>query len=547
MEQKKYILALDQGTTSSRAIIFNQHAQKVASGQREFTQYFPQPGWVEHDAEELFLGQLTVMQETVRQAKVNTDQIAAIGITNQRETVVLWEKATGKPVYHAIVWQCRRTADMAEELIASGKSKMIQEKTGLIPDAYFSGTKIKWILDNVPGIKARAKKGEILAGTIDTWLVWKLTGGKVHITDTTNASRTMLFNIHTLEWDADLLKMLDIPKCILPEVKDSACVYGTTDKEVCGFEVPIASCIGDQQAALFGQGCFSKGSVKTTYGTGCFMLMNIGSKPIISKNNLLTTIAFSINGKVQYALEGSVFMGGATIKWLRDELGIIRTAHECDLLAESVPDSNGAILVPAFTGLGTPYWDPYARGVLIGLTRGVNKAHVCRATVEAICYQVKDLLESMRADTGLHIKEVKVDGGASVSNVMMQFQSDILAKPIFRPKNVETTALGAAFCAGLAVGFWKDKEEILDVWKVDKIFTTEMPSSQRHKLYEMWKKAVERSKGWAKPEEASTKKKKASAKAVTNKSATKENKVKSSVSKTKKTEVAKTTKRKAGK
>ncbi len=512
MAEKKYILALDQGTTSSRAIIFNQNAQKVASGQREFTQYFPQPGWVEHDADELFLQQLTVMQETVRQAKIPPEQIAAIGITNQRETVVLWDKNTGKPVYHAIVWQCRRTADMAEALIASGKSRMIQEKTGLIPDAYFSGTKIKWILDNVPGVKARAKKGEILAGTIDTWLVWKLTGGKVHITDTTNASRTMLFNIHTLEWDSELLKLLDIPRCILPEVKDSACVYGNTDKEVCGFEVPIASCIGDQQAALFGQGCFSKGSVKTTYGTGCFMLMNIGSKPILSKNNLLTTIAFSINGKVQYALEGSVFMGGATIKWLRDELGIIRTARECDVLAESVPDANGAILVPAFTGLGTPYWDPYARGVLIGLTRGVNKAHVCRATVEAICYQVKDLLESMRADTGLHIKEVKVDGGASVSNVMMQFQSDILAKPIFRPKNVETTALGAAFCAGLATGFWKDKEEILDVWKVDKIFTTEMTSSKRHALYDQWKRAVERSKGWAKADEVPAKKRKSDAK-----------------------------------
>lgn len=504
---KKYILALDQGTTSSRAIIFNQHAQKVASGQREFTQYFPKPGWVEHDADELFLGQLTVMQETVRQAKIPPEQIAAIGITNQRETVVLWEKSTGKPVYHAIVWQCRRTADMAEELIASGKSKMIQSKTGLIPDAYFSATKIKWILDNVPGLRARARKGEILAGTIDTWLVWKLTGGKAHVTDYTNASRTMLFNIHTLEWDSDLLKLMDIPRNILPEVKDSSCVYGTTDKDVCGFEVSIAGCIGDQQAALFGQGCFTRGSVKTTYGTGCFMLMNIGSRPITSKNNLLTTIAFGINGKVQYALEGSVFMGGATIKWLRDELGLIRTAHECDILAESVQDSNGAILVPAFTGLGAPYWDPYARGVLMGLTRGVNKAHVCRATVEAICYQVKDLLESMRADTGIHIKEVRVDGGASVSNVMLQFQSDILAKPIFRPKNVETTALGAAFCAGLAVGFWKDKEEILDVWTVDKIFTPEMPGNRRHELYDRWKDAVERSKDWIKADAEAEEKK----------------------------------------
>lgn len=500
MALKKYIIALDQGTTSSRAIIFNRNAKKVASLQKEFTQYFPQPGWVEHDAEELFLCQKTVMEEVLRQQKIPPEQIAAIGITNQRETVVLWDKATGKPVYHAIVWQCRRTAKEAEQLIKDGHAQMIQEKTGLIPDAYFSATKIKWLLDNVPGIRKRAEKGEILAGTVDTWLVWKLTGGKVHITDYTNASRTMLFNIHTLEWDQDLLDLLNIPRCILPEVKDSSCVYGTTDREVCGFEIPIAAVIGDQQAALFGQGCFKKGNVKTTYGTGCFMLMNTGTKPILSKNNLLTTIAIGLNGKVQYALEGSVFMGGATIKWLRDQLGLIRSARECDQLAESVQDSNGAILVPAFTGLGTPYWDPYARGILIGLTRGVNKAHICRATIEGICYQVKDMLLCMRDDTGLSIKEVKVDGGASVSNVMMQFQSDILKKPIFRPKNVETTALGAAFCAGLAVGVWKDQEEILDHWEVDRIFTTEMSSAKRNELYDQWKRAVERSKAWALPE-----------------------------------------------
>ena len=498
--KKKYILALDQGTTSSRAILFNEKAQKVASDQQEFTQYFPEPGWVEHDATELFLCQLTVAQEVIRQAKVSPDQIAGIGITNQRETIVLWDKKTGKPVYHAIVWQCRRTAEITELLIKNGKSKMIQEKTGLIPDAYFSATKIKWLLDNVPGLRIRAQEGEILAGTIDTWLVWKLTGGKVHATDYTNASRTMLFNIHTLQWDDDLLDLFSIPKCMLPKVQDSAGDYGVTDRDVCGFEIPIAACIGDQQAALFGQGCFEPGAVKTTYGTGCFMLMNTGSKPIDSKN-LLTTIAIGLNGKVEYALEGSVFMGGATIKWLRDQLGIIRTAHECDTLAESVPDSNGCILVPAFTGLGTPYWDPYARGILVGLTRGVNKAHICRATVEAICYQVKDMLVCMTEDTGLKIKEVKVDGGASVSDVMMQFQSDILNKPIFRPKNVETTALGAAFSAGLAVGLWKDKEEILDNWKVDKIFTPGMKTEKRHQLYSLWKKAVERSKGWAKPEE----------------------------------------------
>ncbi len=498
--KKKYILALDQGTTSSRAILFNANAQKVASGQQEFTQYFPEPGWVEHDANELFLCQLTVMQEVLRQAKVTEAQVAAIGITNQRETIVLWDKKTGKPVYHAIVWQCRRTAQMTEQLIKDGKSKMIQEKTGLIPDAYFSATKIKWLLDNIPGLRIKAEEGEILAGTIDTWLVWKLTGGKVHVTDPTNACRTMLFNIHTLQWDEELLDLFNIPRCLLPEVKDSSCIYGTTDREICGFEIPIASCIGDQQAALFGQGCFEPGAVKTTYGTGCFMLMNTGEKPIDSKN-LLTTIAIGLNGKVQYALEGSVFMGGATIKWLRDQLGIIRTARECDSLAETVQDSNGCVLVPAFTGLGTPYWDPYARGILVGLTRGVNKAHICRATIEAISYQVKDMLVCMTEDTGLSIKEVKVDGGASVSDVMMQFQSDILNKPIFRPKNVETTALGAAFCAGLAVGIWKDTGEILDNWKVDKIFTPGMSSEKRHTLYSLWKKAVERSKSWAKPAE----------------------------------------------
>ncbi len=499
--KKKYVIALDQGTTSSRAIIFNSKAQKVASDQQEFTQYFPKPGWVEHDAQELFLCQLTVMQQVIRESRIPEDQLAAIGITNQRETVILWDKNTGKPVYHAIVWQCRRTAEMVEKLKADGYSDMIKEKTGLIPDAYFSATKIKWILDNVPGTAEKAKNGELLAGTVDTWLVWKLTGGKVHVTDYTNASRTMLFNIHTLEWDKDLLKLFDIPECILPEVKDSSCIYGTTDKSVCGFEIPIASCIGDQQAALFGQGCFKKGSVKTTYGTGCFMLMNTGSKPITSKNNLLTTIAIGLNGKIQYALEGSVFMGGATIKWLRDQLGLIHTARECDTLAESVPDSNGVVLVPAFTGLGTPYWDPYARGILIGLTRGVTKAHIARATIEGICYQVKDLLVCMKEDTGISIKEVKVDGGASVSNVMLQFQSDILSKPIFRPKNVETTALGAAFCAGLATGVWKNQDEILDHWKVDRIFTPEMKSAERKKLYERWKRAVERAKGWEKLED----------------------------------------------
>ncbi len=496
MAQQKYIMALDQGTTSSRAIIYNAKAQKVVSVQQEFTQHFPQPGWVEHDATELYLCSLTVMQQALRQAKVKDEQISAIGITNQRETVVVWDKNSGEPVYNAIVWQCRRTADIAQSLIKNGKSQLIQEKTGLIPDAYFSATKIKWILDNVKEARRKAENGELLAGTIDTWLVWKLTNGKVHITDYTNASRTMLFNIHTLAWDNELLDMMNIPRSMLPEVKDSSCVYGMTDKDACGFSIPIASCIGDQQSALFGQGCFNKGEVKTTYGTGCFMLMNTGSTPIMSKNQLLTTIAISIDNQVQYALEGSVFMGGATIKWLRDQMGIIRTAHECDTLAESVPDSNGAVLVPAFTGLGTPYWDPYARGILVGLTRGVNKAHICRATLEAIAYQVNDMLLCMKEDAGISIKQVKVDGGASVSNVMMQFQADILNKPVFRPKNVETTALGAAFCAGLATGFWHSKEEILDIWKVDKIFMPAIAQSQRERQYAQWKRAVERSKGW---------------------------------------------------
>ncbi len=494
--EKRYILALDQGTTSSRAIVFKANAQKVCATQKEFTQYFPQPGWVEHDAEELFLCSLAVMQEAVRDAKISPAAICALGITNQRETVVVWDKKTGEPVYHAIVWQCRRTADTIAALSRDDKNELIQSKTGLIPDPYFSATKIKWILDNVKGARARAERGELLAGTIDTWLVWKLTGGKIHVTDYTNASRTMLFNIHTLQWDPELLELFSIPCCMLPQVKDSSCVYGETDKEVCGFTIPIAACIGDQQAALFGQGCFKPGEVKTTYGTGCFMLMNTGTTPIASKSQLLTTIAIGLDGQIQYALEGSVFMGGATIKWLRDQLGLIRTAKECDTLAQSVPDSNGVIIVPAFTGLGTPYWDPYARGLIIGLTRGVTKAHICRATLEGIAFQVKDLLTCMTEDAGLPIKNVKVDGGASVSNIMMQFQSDILDKPIFRPKNVETTALGAAFCAGLAVRLWQSKDELLDIWKVDKIFTPGMAKDKREGLYAQWKRAIERSRGW---------------------------------------------------
>ncbi|MCR5217259.1 glycerol kinase GlpK [Treponema sp.] len=496
-EEKKYVLALDQGTTSSRAILFNHNGKKVSSSQLEIKLYFPKSGWVEQDARELFLSQLTVMQECVRQSKAEAYEIACIGIANQRETVILWDKESGEAVYHAIVWQCRRTAKMVEELVSQGKSELIRKKTGLIPDAYFSATKIKWLLDNVEGLRQKAEEGRILAGTVDSWLIWKLTGGKVHVTDCTNASRTMLYNIHEKCWDKELLELFNIPENILPQVKDSSCVYGLTDKNVCGFEIPLASCIGDQQAALFGQACFEEGSVKTTFGTGCFMLMNTGSIPIDSKNNLLTTIAIGINGKTEYALEGSVFMGGAVIKWLRDQLGIIRSARECDILAESVADTEGVVMVPAFTGLGSPYWDPYARGMLIGLTRGSSKAHICRAALEGIACQVKDVVKAMKEDYSGKLTEVKVDGGACVSDVMMQFLADILDVSVFRPKNVETTALGAAYCAGLAVGFWKSREEIVNNWQIDKIFTSAMTAERRDKLYSRWMHAVERSRDWA--------------------------------------------------
>lgn len=493
---EKYILALDQGTTSSRAVIFNKQVEKIACAQREFPQHFPHPGWVEHNPEDIFTSQLSVMKEAIMKAKLKPEQIEAVGITNQRETVILWDKNTGKPVYNAIVWQCRRTANLADQLISTGRGDLIRSKTGLLPDAYFSGTKIKWILDNVPGVRQRANNGEILAGTVDTWLTWRLSGKKVHVTDYTNACRTMLFNIHTLQWDDELLQLLDIPKCILPEVKDSSYIYAVTDKAVCGFEAPIASLIGDQQAALFGQACFNEGEMKSTYGTGCFLLMNTGAKPINSKHKLLTTIALGLNGQIQYALEGSVFIGGALIKWLRDELGIIKSAHECDVLAESVENSNGVILVPAFTGLGAPYWDSYARGTIVGLTRGANKAHICRAALEAIAYQVKDEIECMKEDAGIKLTSLKVDGGASVSNLMMQFQADILNTPVYRPENTETTVTGAAFLAGLATGFWKSKDEIKNVWKINRVFTPSMEESDRTKLYAQWQKAVERSRNW---------------------------------------------------
>lgn len=492
---KKYIISLDEGTTSCRAVLYDKNTKVIGSNQREFSQKYPKPGWVEHDAEEIFKCQLKVLQNLCIENEIRYDEIVAIGITNQRETVVVWDKKTGKPIYNAIVWQCRRTSDFCEKLKADGWTEKIRKKTGLLIDAYFSATKIKWILDNVPNARERAENGELLAGTIDSWLIWKLSGGKTHITDYTNASRTMLFNIYDLCWDEELLSLLNIPKCILPKVCDSSKIYCNTDPEICGFDVPIASAIGDQQAALFGQGCFKKGDAKNTYGTGCFMLMNTGNSPVFSKT-LLTTIALGVNGKVEYALEGSVFIGGAVIKWLRDELELISSASEIDTLAESVSDSNGAYLVPAFVGLGTPYWDMYARGTIVGLTRGVKKAHLCRAALEGIAYEVCDVLATMENDSKTQINTLNVDGGACVSDVMMQFQSDILNAKVCRPKNVETTALGAAYLAGLATGFWKDKEEILCHRETEHIFEPKMDFQTREKKYSGWKKAVERAKNW---------------------------------------------------
>ena len=493
--EKKYVIALDEGTTSCRAVVYDRKGRSLGSTQREFSQIYPRPGWVEHKGEEIFKCQLKVLQSLIIENEIRHDQIAAIGITNQRETVVMWDKNTGKPVYNAIVWQCRRTADFCRKLKDEGWAEKIRQKTGLLIDPYFSGTKIKWILDNVEGVRERAENGEILAGTVDTFLIWKLTGGKVHVTDYTNASRTMLYNIHDLCWDQELLDLMGIPQSILPRVCNSSEVYGYTDPELCGFSVPVASAIGDQQSALFGQGCFNPGDAKNTYGTGCFMLMNTGEKPVESKN-LLTTIALGMDGKVQYALEGSVFIGGAVIKWLRDELELISSAREIDQLAETVADSNGVFFVPAFVGLGTPDWDMYARGTVVGLTRGVKKAHFCRAALEGIAFEVKDVLDTMVQDSGTKINALNVDGGACVSNVMMQFQSDILGCQVCRPKNVETTALGAAFLAGLAVGFWKDQSELLEVREIQKVFEPVMDEDRRKELCGSWRRAVDRARNW---------------------------------------------------
>ena len=494
---KKYIMALDQGTTSSRAILFNKNAEIVQVAQKEFKQIYPKPGWVEHDPMEIWGSQMGVAREVLETAGVRPQEVAAIGITNQRETTVVWDKNTGKPIYNAIVWQCRRTAPICDELKKRGLEEYIKDNTGLVIDAYFSGTKIKWILDNVEGAREKAENGELLFGNIDTWLLWNLTRGKVHVTDYSNASRTMLFNIKDLCWDEKILKELDIPISMLPEARPSSEVYGVTDEKTFGgAEIPIAGIAGDQQAALFGQACYGEGMAKNTYGTGCFMLMNTGEVAVPSKNGLLTTIAWGIDGKVNYALEGSIFIAGALIQWLRDELRLISDSVDSEYFASKVEDTNGVYIVPAFVGLGAPYWDMYARGTIVGLTRGANRNHIIRAALEAIAYQTKDVLQAMEEDSGIALKELKVDGGAVANNFLMQFQSDILGVPVHRPKVIETTALGAAYLAGLAVGFWKDTEEISTKWNVDRAFNPEMNEDHREKIYAGWKKAVNRSKKW---------------------------------------------------
>lgn len=486
----QYILSFDQGTTSSRAIIFDKQSNIVSVAQKEFTQIFPQPGWVEHDAAEIWSTQLGVATEAVLKAGITTQDIAAIGITNQRETTVVWDKQTGVPVYNAIVWQDKRTAAYCNELKAAGKDVLIRERTGLVTDSYFSATKLKWILDHVAGVRERAVKGELCFGTIDTWLLWKLTNGKVHATDVSNASRTMMFNIHTLQWDEELLALYDIPASLLPEVRSSSEVYGHTQNLLTAVEIPVAGIAGDQQSALFGQMCIRQGMVKNTYGTGCFMLMHTGDRPVASQNNLLTTIAWKINGKVSYALEGSVFIAGAVVQWLRDGLRIIQSSGEVEALAGRVADNGGVYMVPAFTGLGAPYWNQDARGLIVGITRGTTDAHIARAAIESIAFQTMDVLLAMEADSGIHIKEVRVDGGATVNNQLMQFQSNVLETSVVRPSITETTALGAAYLAGLAVGYWKDMEELEQYWQKDIRFEPNMPANQVATLKQHWHKAI---------------------------------------------------------
>jgi glycerol kinase len=496
--EKKYVLALDQGTTSCRAILFDGDVNMVGSAQKEFRQLYPRPGWVEHDAEEIWSTQYGVIAELVAKTGISPGEIAAIGITNQRETALLWDKATGRPVYNAIVWQCRRTAGICEDLKGRGLEDSFRRKTGLLLDAYFSGTKIRWILDNVPGLRERAEAGDILFGTMDTWLIWKLTGGRVHVTDYSNASRTLMYNIRELCWDRELLGHLDIPPCLLPGVGPSSRVYGETDPACFfGHRVPIAGAAGDQQAALFGQACYDPGMAKNTYGTGCFMLMNTGEKLYDSANGLLTTIAWGVDGRVEYALEGSIFIAGAAIQWLRDGLKLLESAGDSEYLAGRVSDTGGVYLVPAFVGLGAPYWDMKARGAIVGITRGTTREHMVRAALESLAYQTRDVLGAMEADSGIRLQSLKVDGGAVANNLLMQFQADILGVPVERPRVIETTALGAAGLAGLAVGFWKSREDLAGRWQLDRRFTCHMEAAVRERLYRGWKRAVTRAMDWA--------------------------------------------------
>ena len=492
----QYILALDQGTTSSRAIVFDRRGQIVSKAQKEFTQHFPQPGWVEHDANEIWATQSGVMGEALSGAGIRASDIAAIGITNQRETTLIWDRKTGQPIHQAIVWQDRRTAGYCDELRAAGQAELFQRKTGLVLDAYFSGTKVRWLLGNVPGARQRAEAGELCFGTIDSWLVYKLTGGELHLTDASNASRTLLYNIHTGEWDDELLALLDIPRALLPEVRGSSEVYGLTSKGLLGAQVPIAGIAGDQQAATFGQACLDVGMAKNTYGTGCFMLLNTGSEAVESHHRLLTTVGWQLNGERTYALEGGVFVAGAVVQWLRDGLGIIRSAAEVEELAARVPDSGGVYLVPAFVGLGAPYWDPYARGTIVGMTRGTTAAHIARAALESVAFQSAELLDAMQQDSAAPLQELRVDGGGSTNDAMMQFQADILGLPVIRPKVTETTALGAAYLAGLAVGFWSGLDELRTLWQVGSRFEPNMSGDQRASRMHTWKRAVERSQGW---------------------------------------------------
>lgn len=493
----KYIMALDQGTTSSRCILFDKEGNIASIAQKEFRQYYPHTGWVEHDAMEIWSTQIGVAQEAMYKINATHEDIAALGITNQRETTIVWDKNTGNPICNAIVWQCRRTAEYCDSLKEKGLAEKFKEKTGLMIDAYFSGTKVRWILENVEGARERAEAGELLFGTVDSWLIWNLTKGKVHVTDYSNASRTMLYNIKELCWDDEILKELNIPKCMLPEVKPSSCIYGDVDPTIFGGAIPIGGAAGDQQSALFGQTCYAEGTAKNTYGTGCFMLMNTGEKPVYSKNGLLTTIAWGVDGKVNYALEGSIFVAGAAIQWLRDEMKIIDSAPDSEYMAKKVKDTNGVYVVPAFVGLGAPYWDQYARGAIVGLTRGANKYHIIRATLESLAYQANDVLKAMQEDSGITLKSLKVDGGACANNFLMQFQSDIINAPVDRPVCIETTALGAAYLAGLAVGYWKNKEEVIQNWQISQTFQPNMENERREKLLKGWAEAVKRSFNWA--------------------------------------------------